>query len=78
MSDHTLAALDDAIRAHAADEWDSSHVAHWILVASVLDQERDDTPIAVEGPAGQPGYVGVGLMHAALHPDSYTDGDDDD
>lgn len=76
MSDQTRAALDDAIRAHVADEHDGSPVAHWVLTYGVLDQD-DDIALGVEGPRGQPGYVGVGLMYAALHPGAYAEGDDD-
>ena len=70
MSDQTRAALDDAIRNHAAEEHDGAPVAHWVLTYGVLDRD-DDIGIGVEAPRGQPGYVGVGLMHAALHPGDY-------
>jgi len=76
MSDATLAALDDAIRAHVANEHDGAPVAHWVITYGALD-ETDDIAVGVEAPPGQPGYVGVGLMHAALHPNAYEEDPDD-
>ena len=79
MSD-TTAALEDAIRAHVADLTgdDAGPVAHWVLVAGVLDTTNGDIPILIEGPDGQPGYIAAGLLHAALHPDNYNGDDEED
>ncbi|GEL95371.1 hypothetical protein [Cellulomonas composti] len=58
MSDATKRALDDAIRAHVADE-SSGFVTAWALVAGVMDDP--DADVRSEWPDGQPGYITVGL-----------------
>lgn len=76
MSKQTLAALDDAIRAHIASEAEEHApgqdvVTHWTLVVGVLadDGEHEEgggSPFWVESAPGQPTYVSAGLMWTAL------------
>lgn len=72
MSRETLSALDDAIRAHIADESHGQDLTvHWALVVGVMtdDEDEEDAPFWTLGPEGQPTYIATGLWHEALHRD---------
>ncbi|WP_163275332.1 hypothetical protein [Cellulomonas iranensis] len=60
MSEQTRRALDDAIRAHVADEHKGPAVAvAWLVgVGTVGDPDSD---FFWDGPTDQPGYVSAGL-----------------
>jgi predicted pyridoxine 5'-phosphate oxidase superfamily flavin-nucleotide-binding protein len=75
MSDQTLAALDDAIRAHLADDQDSIAVA-WVLAVGTTGNPEVD--FVWECPDGQPGYVSAGLATLAAQQTSRLDDSEDD
>ncbi|WP_434080842.1 hypothetical protein [Sanguibacter sp. Z1732] len=51
MSDQTRAALDDAIRAHLADEDpDGGMVAHWALAVGLISSDDDESPMWFDSP----------------------------
>lgn len=62
MSEQTKAALEDALRAHVADEGGGT-VTAWILSAGIY---CDDADYFFDGPTDQPGYITVGLAHMAV------------
>jgi len=67
MSDQTKRALDEAIRAHLADEGQGDVTTAWLLVSGSLDSSNieDDGTVWMESPDGQPRYVSLGLIEAA-------------
>lgn len=75
MSDQTRAALDEAIRAHVADEApDTGMAVHWAIAVGLYDDdEHGGEPVWVDAPAGQPGYVTAGLFHTVLNPPDYEE-----
>ncbi len=68
MSANTLNAVDDAIRAHIADENDGATVTGWLVsVAHVTAENLTDGVTGLRGivPEGQPFHVSVGLAEVA-------------
>jgi len=60
MSAITKAALDDAIRAHVADEQDGALTPAWLVVAGTTNRSAD---VIWDGPEDQPGFATIGLAH---------------
>lgn len=60
-----MQALDEAIRAHIADEGQGDFTAAWALVTSGINaaDDRDDT-VWIECPQHQPRYATIGLLEA--------------
>lgn len=64
MSDTTKAALDAAIRAHIADEYEDSLTASWVLIAEHVPEHDDGMTHVVDVVAdGQSVITTVGLTH---------------
>lgn len=60
MSEKTRRALDDAIRAHIADEHEGDAVAvAWVVGVGTAGDP--DTDFFWDGPTDQPGYVSAGI-----------------
>lgn len=66
MSDQTKRVLDEAIRAHLADEGQGDVTTAWLLVAGALHSSdpADEGTVWMEQPDGQPRYVSIGLLEA--------------
>ena len=68
MSEKTLAAVDDAIRAHIADEEEAT-VTGWLVTCAYVDAdsfENNTTGLRSVLPNGQPFHVSVGLAHVSV------------
>ncbi len=65
MSDATKHALDAAIRAHIADEYDGALTASWVTVAEHVPLEGDSeyTHVVDIIPDGQSSMTTLGLTH---------------
>lgn len=76
MSEQTKTALDAAIAAHVADEYEGDMVTAWVCVTetTTLDilNEGGGTMV-IETRDMQSNYLTTGLLHTALH----VGGDDD-
>lgn len=81
MSADTRAAVDAAIRAHAADEWDGdSLVTDWVIVAATAAPDPTDNGTGmISSREAMPAYIVKGLLVDALDDirDGYFDSDDD-
>lgn len=81
MSAETRAAVDRAIREHAADEWDDGAlVTDWTaVVATVGATPADNGTGMISSRDGMPAYVVKGLLVDALDDirDGYFDDTDD-
>ena len=82
MSADTRAAVDAAIRAHAADEWeDGALVTDWTVVAATVGTTPADNGLGMISSRDQmPSYIVKGLLTDALDDirDGYFDDEDDD
>jgi hypothetical protein len=67
LSEQTKAALDDAIRAHIADEYDGAITSSWVLVAEYMPLDGDDeyTHVIDVVRSGQSSMTTIGLTHFA-------------
>lgn len=64
MSDATRDALDAAIRAHIADEYDNNLTASWIVIAEhILPEDDGDTHVVDVVPDNQSAITSIGLTH---------------
>lgn len=81
MSAETRDAIDAAIRAHAADEWDDeSLVTDWTIVAATVGATPSDNGTGmISSREAMPAYVVKGLLVDALDDirAGYYDDDDD-
>lgn len=70
MSETTQAALDQAIAAHVADEYDGDMVTGWVLVTETTTIDMLDSgegAMGIESRDMQSNYLTEGLLHAALN-----------
>ena len=70
MSETTQAALDQAIAAHVADEYDGDMVTGWVLVTETTTIDMLDSgegAMVIESRDMQSNYLTEGLLHAALN-----------
>ena len=64
MSDATKAALDAAVRAHIADEYDDSLTSSWLLIAERVSDEDDGMTHIVDVAADmQSATTSIGLAY---------------
>lgn len=65
MSEATKAALDAAIRAHIADEYEGSLTSSWVTICERIPLEGDDeyTHVVDILPEGQSSMTTLGLTH---------------
>ncbi|MFF8817800.1 hypothetical protein ACF07D_07375 [Leucobacter sp. NPDC015123] len=65
MSEITKAALDEAVRAHIADEHDDSLAASWVLIAERVPLDGDDghSHVVDVVPDGQSAVTTMGLAY---------------
>lgn len=62
MSADTRAALDNAIRAHAAEEWEGDLPVDWVVVAALVAPDGEHS-IGIEASRDpMPNYVTIGLL----------------
>lgn len=76
MSESTKAALDQAIAAHVADEYDGDMVTAWVIVTETTSIEMLDEGIGsmvIASKDMQSNYLTEGLLHAALNVNSAND-----
>ena len=68
MSAETLSQLEEAIRAHVADEAADALAGGWVLAAECLDQDPDEQGIdlIIETGTHQSTHLTTGLLFAAL------------
>lgn len=66
MSDQTRRAVDDAIRAHAADEWGEDLVVDWTVVVGTIDHDDLTGVGMIHSREKMPGYIAKGLLVDAL------------
>lgn len=62
MSEQTRRALDDAIRAHAAEEWEGDLVVDWCIVAATLDTDNLTGIGLIHSREPMPAYITKGLL----------------
>ena len=70
MSDATKAALDAAITAHVADEYDGDMVTAWVIVTetTTLDMlDEGEGAMVIEARDMQSSYLTQGLIYSALN-----------
>ena len=70
MSADTKAALDAAITAHVADEYDGDMVTAWVIVTetTTLDMlDEGEGAMVIEARDMQSSYLTTGLLHTALN-----------
>lgn len=70
MSDTTKTALDAAIAAHVADEYDGDMVTAWVVITETTTLEMLDSgdgSMVIETRDMQSSYLTTGLLHTALH-----------
>lgn len=70
MSEQTRTALDHAIAAHVADEYDGDMVTGWVLVTETTTIDMLDSgegAMVIESREMQSNYLTEGLLHAALN-----------
>lgn len=70
MSDTTKAALDAAIAAHVADEYEGDMVTAWVIVTETTTLgmlDEGEGSMVVEARDMQSNYLTQGLLHAALN-----------
>ena len=68
MSETTLAALEEAIATHVADECDNDLTAGWVVVAETTNLNEIDDGISSFYTAtrnGQSNFLTTGLLHRA-------------
>lgn len=78
MSEQTRAALDDAIAAHVAEEYDGDMVTAWVIVTettSIGMLDAGEGSMVIETRDMQSTYLTQGLLHAALNVNGAGDGD---
>jgi len=64
MSEQTAESLDDAIRAHIADEYDNSLTSSWVVIAESIPLEDDGYSHIVDVVAeGQSTVTTIGLAY---------------
>ena len=66
MSTQTREALDAAIRAHAAEEWEGDYVVDWTIVAATLDSENLTGIGLINSRDPMPAYITKGLLIEGL------------
>ncbi|WP_323986218.1 hypothetical protein [Microbacterium plantarum] len=66
MSDSTREALDAAIRAHAAEEWDGDLVVDWAIVAATIDTDNLTGIGLINSREPMPAYITKGLLIEAM------------
>lgn len=59
-------ALDDAVRAAAAELGEEAPVIGWALVLATLPEEETESRLSLLSAAGQQPYASAGLLHQAL------------
>ena len=75
MSAETREAITDALRAHAADEWDGDLIVDWVVTAATIDAEGGYAHGTVYSRDPAPTYVVRGLLGEAL---AHLDEEDED
>ncbi|NED96460.1 hypothetical protein G1H11_14210 [Phytoactinopolyspora alkaliphila] len=66
MSAETARALEEALRAHVADEDDGSFVTGWIIIAAAaMPEDGDATSYSYITPEMQPVHASMGLLAMA-------------
>lgn len=76
MSADTLAALDAAIAAHVADEYDGDMVTGWVVVTETTTIDMLDSgegSMVIESRDMQSSYLTQGLLYAALNVNTTED-----
>lgn len=70
MSDVTKAALDAAIAAHVADEYDGDMVTAWVVVTETTTLgmlDEGEGSMVIEARDMQSNYLTTGLLYSALN-----------